>query len=212
MNKDIFLRDIQRYQSDRVFNPYLDVCDLYDSPNSPKIRLKNLRNLLDSFLACETDSLWIGRDLGYKGGRRTGIAFTDEAHLMSASKKWNVYLEKATKGENFTERTATNIWRFVNQIDQKIFMWNVFPFHPHEANNPYSNRNHVAKERNDGMDFLDTLAKLIKPKRIVAIGNNAYACSCKIFPSADVYKVRHPSYGGENIFSKQITKIYKNVK
>jgi hypothetical protein len=25
--------------------------------------------------------MWFGRDLGYRGGRCTGLAFTDEAHL-----------------------------------------------------------------------------------------------------------------------------------
>jgi len=28
-----------------------------------------------------SNTIWMGRDLGYRGGRRTGLALTDEAHL-----------------------------------------------------------------------------------------------------------------------------------
>lgn len=27
------------------------------------------------------DAIWIGRDLGYRGGRRTGLALTDDVHM-----------------------------------------------------------------------------------------------------------------------------------
>ena len=209
MDKNIFLEELRTYKSKNVFNPYLDICPEYDYCNSSVTRLENLSKALDVFLSFRVvDSVWIGRDLGYRGGRRTGIAFTDETHLETASEIWGTKLCKATKGKEFAERTATNIWDFTIKIDEKIFFWNVFPFHPYEGDNHCSNRRHNTNERDIGMKILNMLINLLKPLKIVAIGNDAYDCSHRMFPSINVLKVRHPSYGGEKIFSKQISKLY----
>ena len=208
MNRKKFIKLLKNYEGHEVFNPYSDVCELYDKCNADKIRTTNLSEVIDSALTHGVDSIWLGRDLGHRGGRRTGLALTDESHLVSASTKWNVKLTQATKGELFSERTAANIWNFVNAIDQNIFMWNVFPFHPHDKDNPLSNRGHTAKERDAGMEILDILVGLLEPKKIVAIGNDAYKSSIKLFPSRNVYKVRHPSYGGEKDFSSQLSTLY----
>ena len=208
MNKEIFLKKLCEYKSDRVFNPYSDICDVYDTTNAPEIRRENLNRVLDYLLSHQVDSIWLGRDLGYRGGRRTGIAFTDEPNLEIASKVWNTHLKKSTKGDMVSERTATNIWNFINKIDEKIFLWNVFPFHPHEKDKPHSNRSHTSEEGNIGMEFLNALVGILKPRKIVAIGNDAYDCSCKRFPTIKAVKIRHPSYGGEKIFSKGISELY----
>ena len=47
----------------------------------------------------------------------------------------------------YRERTANVIWRMLMRIDEPIFLWNVFPLHPHEPDDPMSNRRHTAKER-----------------------------------------------------------------
>ena len=134
MNKKDLIEKITSYQGNHVFNPYTDICPVHDKKNAPEIRLTNLTRVLDSAINQGTDSIWIGRDLGYKGGRRTGLALTDEANLYNASKKWGISLNQATQGDAYAERTAKNIWNFLRVIEQNIFMWNVFPFHPHEIN------------------------------------------------------------------------------
>ena len=203
-----FLRTLQTYKSDNVFNPYSDVCPLYDHPKSPTIRLNNLHKLIDSFQSCKVDSIWLGRDLGHKGGRRTGIALTDEVNLPNASQIWNVELEKSTTGNPFSEITAKTIWNAISRIDAKIFTWNIFPFHPYESGNHYSNRPHAAKEQKVGVEILIGLIDILKPVQIVAVGNDAYSVSCKIFSDMNIFKVRHPSYGGIKLFSEQTHKLY----
>jgi len=203
------LKTIQSYQHDGVFNPYTDRCERYDRFNAHVIRRQNLRKALAAALSHELDSIWIGRDLGHRGGRRTGLALTDEVHLQDANKKWKIDLMQATKGEPFSERTAKNIWQVLNKLDNTIFMWNVFPFHPHEDNKPLSNRSHTALERDAGMVILEELLQLLKPKNIVAIGNNAYNVSLRLVSNQSVFKVRHPSYGGEKDFFKQLNSLYK---
>ncbi len=206
-----FIEILRAYRNDKVFNPYADKCEIHDKYDAEKIRVKNLTNILESFENIGVESIWIGRDLGHRGGRRTGIALTDEAHLHSAKLRWKASLSQATKGAPFAERTALNIWSVLNYIEEEIFMWNVFPFHPHEENNSLTNRSHTAKERDDGIEILSDLIELLHPKRLVAIGNDAHKCALKIFPSSSTYKVRHPSYGGEKDFIKQICDLY-NIK
>lgn len=41
-----FLEIIQEYSADNVFNPYQDVCNYYDTVDSPKFRLKVLKEIL----------------------------------------------------------------------------------------------------------------------------------------------------------------------
>lgn len=208
MNRKEFIKVLKEYEGINVFNPYTDVCEFHDRYNANKIRVNNLTKLLDEAIKRGVDSIWIGRDLGHRGGRRTGIALTDEAHLLDAGGKWGLELKQATKGTPYSERTAANIWDFVNALEKNIFMWNVFPFHPYEKGNPLTNRCHTAKERDDGVVMLEALEQLLKPKKIVAIGNDAYNVSKKLFVNRSVYKIRHPSYGGEKDFSNQLSELY----
>ncbi len=96
------------------------------------------------------DSIWIGRDLGYRGGRRTGLALTDDIHLADHAKWWGIEVMRPTVGTPVAERTAAVIWGILSNISSPVFLWNVFPLHPHEQGEEFSNRAHNAKERKIG--------------------------------------------------------------
>ena len=209
MSKVAFLKLLKSYQHDNVFNPYTETCPLIDRHNADQLRRSNLSRVLAALEGTELDALWVGRDLGYRGGRRTGIPFTDETHMLHAECFWNVKLRRPCKGDEVTERSATNIWTMLSQVPKSAFNWNIFPFHPYEPGNPFSNRCHNSAEREAGLVILEALIDWLRPKKIIAIGNEANTHAKRVFEHKNIIKVRHPSYGGEKQFRQQIRAIYK---
>ena len=164
--------------------------------------------MLQAAVECEIDSIWIGRDLGYRGGRRTGLALTDDVHLYTHAQRWGISVQRPTKGKAVAERTAAIIWGILSRIKVPVFLWNVFPLHPHEPDNPFSNRSHNSHERRAGEEILFQLILLLKPRRLIAIGNEAALTAYRLSGHHEVIKVRHPSYGGQTQFLTQVRELY----
>ena len=192
-----------------VFNPYRDICPEYDSATSARIRRQNLENFLLSAQQGEGLSVWVGRDLGYRGGRRTGVALTDELHLQELSQIYpNMPApRKATRGPVMVEKTASVFWRMIRQIDDPLFTWNVFPFHPHEEEKPFTNRCHTGQERKFVEPLFKELLNILQPQQLIAIGNDADKAIKGLGLSC--VKLRHPSYGGVSDFTKGVSDLHK---
>ncbi len=190
-----------------VFNPYSDHCALHDRDDGARVRKRNLVQCLEAAVEAHVDTIWIARDLGYRGGRRTGVPMTDEVHLKSAGALLGgITLDRATRGPVVAERTAAVVWRVLSQIGAPVVLWNIFPLHPHELNDPLSNRCHSRIERNATWPFLTALISMIAPRRIVAIGRDASSALAGI--DIPVLTVRHPSYGGQSEFISGLNAIY----
>lgn len=205
-----FVEAVSSLRFEDCFNPYSDRCKVHDRRDAPRRRAAALSALLRCATEKPVDAIWIGRDLGYRGGRRTGLALTDDVHLHQHAKRWNVELapELPTVGSAVAERTAAVIWGMLEHIDARIFLWNVFPLHPHETGDPFTNRQHNAHERRAGEELLQQLIVMLRPSRIVAIGNDAAAAAQRITDNVPVICVRHPSYGGQTQFQEQISELY----
>lgn len=209
MSANQFVAELSNLAFEHTFNPYSDCCEVYDLANATQCRRDALVAMLKCATSVEVDSLWIGRDLGHRGGRRTGLALTDDLHLTDHLDRWGVSAKKITKGQAVGERTAAIIWQVLSRIVVPTFLWNVFPLHPHVPGDPFSNRLHNAKERLVGEAILRELGRLLKPNRVIAIGNDAERSAIRIFNATKVIKVRHPSYGGQKDFIRQIESCYK---
>lgn len=199
-----FIDQLRRLNFENTFNPYVERCPRFDLSNAPDIRCQQLIKVLQLAETANIDSLWIGRDLGYRGGRRTGLAFTDDRHLQAHANRWGLQLRRATRGEEVTERTATVLWHALDQIDRPVFLWNVFPLHPFRDDDSFSNRTHNAKERQAGTEILVELIDLLRPRILLSIGNDATRVVQKIRGQRKVVTVRHPSFGGQRKFLQQV--------
>ena len=208
MTPERFVTSLAKLQFDNTFNPYSGRCAICDRADAPQRRSLMLIRMLEAALAAEIDAIWVGRDLGYRGGRRTGLALTDDVHVPDHAARWGLNSVRPTRGDVVAERTAAVIWRVLAQIAAPVFLWNVFPLHPHEPNNPFSNRAHNAQERRAGEEVLIQLAILLRPKRLIAVGNDAAKTVHRIATDEEVVQVRHPSYGGQRQFLQQVSELY----
>jgi len=203
-----FVHSLRGLKFESAFNPYSDRCDVHDLSDAPDRRCRALLRMLEAAAHTEIDAIWIGRDLGYRGGRRTGLALTDDVHLTVHAMRWNVSVERATAGSVVAERTAAVIWSMLASVTARVFLWNVFPLHPHEPGEPFTNRAHRPVERAAGEEVLAELITMLRPRRLVAIGNDATKSALKIAGIGRVVQVRHPSYGGQRDFIQQVACVY----
>jgi len=63
-------------------------------------------------------------------------------------------------------------------------------------------------ERVAGEGVLRELIRILKPLRIVAVGNDAFGVAARLAGGIPVQKVRHPSYGGQTEFLTQVRSLY----
>lgn len=197
------LSQLKDFACENVFNPYNDICNIHDTQDAPNLRLKNLEHYLSACLSLGTETIWVGRDLGYRGGRRTGLALTDEFHLNLAAKNLKTSaFYKSTKTICVKERTASEVWNLINILDRPPFLWNIFPFHPHKKEDPMTNRCHSKKEFMQASFLFLEIMEIYKFKHVFALGRDASIELTHLGVNHTV--VRHPSYGGQAEFRKTI--------
>ena len=204
-----FVGGLAGLQFKDAFNPYADLCPVYDLPDAPALRRGALTATINQAQRQGVHSLWIGLAPGHRGARRTGLAFTDDITLPRHSARWGIELERPTKGKAISESTAKTVWEELSRIEETVFLWNIFPLHPHEPDNPFSNRDLCPHERSTGRALLAELISALNPMRLVAVGNEADNAVRKVAPGREVVKVRHPSYGGKTKFSEAIRRLYR---
>lgn len=203
-----FVDGLFRLQLQGCFNPYADHYPPYDVDEAPSIRRANLTYVLEAAVSRGgVDDLWVGLELGHNGGRRTGLAMTDDTHLASHGKRFGVAgrLRPATQAGPVKEMTAGIVWQALQQVERSVFLWNVVPVHPHQPNQPLSNRRHNLTERAASMPYLESLIALLHPKQLVAIGKDASIALAK--GGHRHVAVRHPAYGGKADFLQGIVAL-----
>lgn len=207
MSPNSFVRHLSAISLENVFNPYADTCAVHDKGDAAATRRRNLRTYLGAVQGQGVDTIWMGRDLGHRGGRRTGLALTDEYHMVDLQKLFpGASFARATIGTAVAERTAAEIWAVLRMLPHQPLLWNVFPLHPHERGSPLTNRRFRARELAEVDDLNASLIGWLSVKRIISIGQDA-AVYAKRF-GVDVQVVRHPSYGGVVEFRRGIAHLY----
>lgn len=207
MTPTTFVKGLAGVALPNVFNPYRDVCEVHDRQDAPALRRRNLRAILTSAVEQGLDTIWMGRDLGYRGGRRTGLALTDERNLRTMHVVYpGVTLEKSTLGPEVAERTAAEIWAVIGRLARPPILWNVFPLHPHEPDDSFTNRRFSSRELAEVDGLNAELFRWLGITHVVSIGQDAASYAAKF--GVKVSCVRHPSYGGVSDFRRGIGELY----
>ncbi|MCC5611619.1 uracil-DNA glycosylase [Nostoc sp. CHAB 5834] len=199
-----FVTAVSALRLDNAFNPYTDHFEPFDVEGAAEIRKANLRHILLAAVTRGVEDLWIGLELGHKGGRRTGLAMTDDTNLIAHGKRFGVahLLQTATKEGPTKEITAGCVWQSLAEIERGVFLWNVVPVHPHRPAEPLTNRRHTRHERERCLPLLSSLMNLLRPTRIVGIGADS---SIALKQSGyEHVAVRHPAYGGKRQFQEEV--------
>lgn len=207
LDVDGFVQRISDLRLPGLFNPYAEACGVHDKPDGPRIRVENLMNYLRALVRWRPTIAWIGRDLGYRGGRRTGLPLTDEAHLPHFETVCRTApLRKATRTPCTTERTATEVWRLLPVLPTPPLLWNVVPLHPYQPSSELSNCPHSSSAAYKCEGLLALLIDAFRPRVVCALGRDADHALARL--GVDHLYVRHPSHGGQGQFRRSVVSLF----
>jgi uracil-DNA glycosylase len=205
-------------------NPYSVCLQGVDiAAEAPEIRRRQLRAYLTRRQATARLML-VAEAPGYQGARFSGIAMTcertllgrksgvpPEAVLGDVSGRRTSHPDAARnrpeKAHGFCEPTASIVWRELVALGlaDSTVLWNVFPFHPHRAGAPLTNRTPTPAEVAAHLDILADLHAAFAPARVICIGNTARDHLHPLYP--DLPALRHPANGGASKFRDGLRRL-----
>lgn len=182
--------------SDRLFNPYRDEDPAFDIPDAAAVRRANLLASLAA-LRRRPDVLVVGEAVGFRGARFSGVPLVSERMLAAGS--CGFAGRPTSTGPPQSEATATIFRRVAAGLDDRIFVWNAVPLHPHHPGVPLTNRTPTAAELAAFRPLLAQVAALVRPRLTVALGRHAAASLAAL--GLPHRAVRHPANGGASAFA-----------
>jgi hypothetical protein len=170
------------------------------------IRRANLRLYLKKMAARRPNTLLVMEAPGYRGCRLTGVPVTSRKILLEGLPALDMFgLEAGFRDVSdagfervYGEQSATIVWNTLAALKTLPMIWNTFPFHPHKAGKPDSNRKPRLAEIVLGAEFLGHILALWDSEQVIAVGNVAY--ETLQYLRSGCRKVRHPAHGGKNDF------------
>lgn len=198
--------------TDTVFNPWSGVDLEFDNAeDAPAIRAYQLKMYLAQRLQ-QAKFILVAEGLSYQGGRFSGIAMTSERILLGGKPDIPanaVFLgekrQTSRKPGGFNEPTASIVWSTLlgAGLDPATWVnWNAFPWHPHQAGQPLTNRTPTPAELQAAAPLMGAMLELLPQAQLIAVG----AKSAQLLGGLDLpfQAVRHPARGGANAFRQQI--------
>lgn len=205
-----FVHDLSKESSsDNVFNPWSTADPKYDLDGAHIIR----GGLLSRFMGDRVPTfLLVGLAPGYAGAKFSGIPLVDERHVVA----WYGQRTSA-RHQPWAEHTASVVIAALKEYDilGETMMWNVFPFHPHEKEQPLTNRTPDAEELARGLTWLERFTRSFPPGIVIPVGRVAEKGVREIeLPKGSVIApyVRHPSHNGETAFRNGLWSIVNQAK
>jgi len=172
------------------------------------IRKHNLLTYLQKMKSLRPKFLLLGEAPGYKGCRLTGVPFTSEKILANHS-FFKDFGFQFINEKLESEQSATIVWNVLQGLKSKPLIWNIFPFHPYDGTNSYTNRTPSENELELGKKYLIKLLEIFEIDIIAAVGRKPES---RLKDIGIKYKyVRHPANGGKNKFVDGINEIVEEL-
>lgn len=178
------------------------------APGNPDnaIRRANLGRYLRAMQSRKPSALLLMEAPGYRGCRLTGVPVASRRILLEGGAALDLFGREAGFRDVgdcgfervYGEQSATIVWGALAELRALPLIWNAFPFHPHRAGNPLSNRKPRRAELALGADFIQRLLALWTFEQIIAVGNVAHQMLGKA--GIACHKLRHPANGGKHEF------------
>ncbi len=200
-----------------VFNPWRDHDPDNDlGPDAPTRRASHLSRYLNERLD-HARILLIGEAPGYQGAKFSGCAMTSERRLLESGVGGPFFagIKHRTSQTTFSngkqnllgalEPTASIVWPALLQAcsSHAFVLWNAFAWHPHQPNEPLSNRTPSDHEMQLGRDVLQHFLNLYPAAQVIAVGRKSATTLASLGIAAT--PVRHPANGGAPLFRQQIS-------
>ena len=180
--------------------PTADSCNLYAGDDAlSRLRRSNLSVYLSEMQCLRPEVMLVGEAPGVHGCYLTGIPFTAEWNIRNnsffANRGYGIYSE-----EPHAEASASVIWSMLEHKHQLPLMWNIYPFHPHLAGKPMTNRTPTKQEIRCGIDVLMALQTVFPGLRMYGVGRKAA-------DSMTIGYIRHPARGGSKVCAEMLNAI-----
>jgi len=188
-----------------VVNPYREAVPELDGPAAARRRRENLETYMERVGVPRV--VLLGEALGFRGGRFSGIAFTSERQLAGPEERrlpWAGPPFRATSRNPilWLEPSGSVVWGALGGQARGALVWNTFPWHPHGAKGPLSNRTPERSLVAANLHVLERLLAEIDGARVLAVGRTAQAALATLGVKA--LALRHPSHGGAHLFRQQL--------
>jgi uracil-DNA glycosylase len=184
-----------------VVNPYAAGGNPYSAA-----RRQNLRLYLAQMAALQPRLLLVLEAPSYCGMRLTGVPAAGHLlingvpglELFGAARGYQSVDEPGFP-QRKANQTASAVWGMLAELGQHALVWNAFPFHPHQPENPYSNRTPKPRELSLGEPFLREIMAMYPCSQVIAVGN--IASRLLTIMQIEHRKIRHPAQGGKHKFA-----------
>ncbi len=188
-----------------VVNPYRESFPDLDGPAAARRRRANLEAYLERVGIPRL--VLVGEALGFRGGRFSGIAFTSERQLAGPAGRrlpWAgcpPFQATSRNPDQWLEPSGSVVWGALGGDARGVLLWNTFPWHPHTAKGPLTNRTPERGLVAANLDVLAALLAEVGEARVLAVGRTAQAALASLGVAAPA--LRHPAYGGAGLFRQQ---------
>ncbi|HYU32563.1 MAG TPA: hypothetical protein VEW48_10410, partial [Thermoanaerobaculia bacterium] len=100
------------------------------------------------------------------------------------------------------EPSGSVVWDGLGGEPRGVLLWNAFPWHPHAARSPLSNRSPERSLWRANLHVLEELLAALGTVRVLAVGRTSQAALAEL--GVEAPGLRHPAHGGAALFRDQL--------